>query len=141
MADHGYPRALRVFILSEYTSEQRLYAKDSPQIRGDFTARQFFWIAVARDRQISGLGCRNVGENGVVEPPLMPFGGRGKELRFSDLACVVPDHNEAAGVEIGQGTNNTRIDVAKSCGIGSDPERERDAGHRAEARVLPHHSQ
>ena len=46
MADDCHPHAARVFVFSEDAPEQRSYAKDRPQIRGDFASRHFFGLAI-----------------------------------------------------------------------------------------------
>ena len=86
MADDRHPHASRVFVFREDASEQRLCAQDGPQIAGDFAARQFFGLAVARERRLPRLGGRDIRENRVVAPPLVPLGGRRKELPGTRLA-------------------------------------------------------
>src|SRR6185369_10209399 len=49
IADDRHPHALIVFLLCENASEQRLCAKDGPEIAGNSAARQFFGVAVTRE--------------------------------------------------------------------------------------------
>ena len=55
----------------------------------------------------------------------------GKPVRLD----LVPDHDEAAGVGVGQRTNQHRIDGAEHRGVDADAERERGDGDGRERRI------
>src|SRR4029453_16915435 len=76
-----------------------------------------------------------MGEDRVFAPPFMPLGGRRIVLWETDVAHLVPDHYETAGVEIGQRTNKHRIDGAKHRGVYADAERQRGDCDARERRV------
>jgi hypothetical protein len=56
----------------------------------------------------------------MFSTPLVPLGGRRMVFRKTDVAHLVPDHDEAAGVGIGQRTNQHRIDGAEHAGVDGD---------------------
>ena len=66
----------------------------------------------------------------------MPLGGRRIVFRETDMAHLVPDHDETAGVDVGQWTNQYRIDGAEDGAVATDAEREREHGHGGETGVL-----
>src|SRR4030095_1110953 len=95
----------RVFVFGEYAAQQGACAKDGPEVGGDSAAGQFFGLPAPREGHLPGFGGGDIGEDGVAAPPFDPLGGRGIVLRETDVTHLVPDHDEASGVEIGQWTN------------------------------------
>src|SRR6185369_3563650 len=100
IADDRHPHALIVFLLCENASEQRLCAKDGPEIAGNSAARQFFGVAVTRECDLPWVRSRDIREDRVAASPLAPLGGRRKKLRGTCPARLVPNHDEPAGIRI-----------------------------------------
>lgn len=59
-------------------------------------------------------------------------------FRETDVAQVVPDHDETAGVVVRQRANQDRIDGAEHGRIRADPERQRGDGDARERRIAAH---
>ncbi len=112
VADDDDPHAFLVFFFREHPPHQRIHAQYAPKVRRRLTRRNLFGLGIARECRGCRLGDRGVGENGVVAPPLQPFGGRGKALRAS-AAQVVPDHDETVRVGVREGTNQYRVEGAE----------------------------
>ena len=136
VADHGHAHAARVFVLCEDASEDRLRAENGPEVPGDPAARQFLGLAVARERHLSGVGRGDVREHRVEAAPRVPLRGRRIELLGTGQArVVVPDHDQTAGVRIGQRPDQDGIDGAEHRGVDADAERQRADGDRRERRI------
>jgi hypothetical protein len=125
IADHGQRRLGLVVLLGEDASQHRHGAHHVPEIRGDAPPDHLFRRSIAREAEGRAARGRDVGEHGVLFPPVHPVRRRGSIAGEADLGRVFPHHHQPVGLWIRQRREQDGIHHAEDCRIRADAQSKR----------------